>query len=82
MMTDERDIEIAEILGIMRSTGGRKTMYRILQFTGVDIDTFSADTHEHAKNAGMREVGIWLRDELKSVDYDLYMMMMKENEDG
>ena len=80
--TEQRNIEIAELTQVMKTTSGRNTMNRLLQFSGVDNNTFNKDTHEHARSAGRREVGIWLRDELKMACRDNYFLMLKENEDG
>jgi hypothetical protein len=79
-VTDQRKTEIAEITQVMSSKSGRNTMYRMLQFTGVDENMFNPDTHEHARNAGRREVGLWLRDELKGSCFSEYLIMLKENE--
>jgi len=81
-LTDERKQEIADISGVMNTNAGRNTIYRILQSTGLDVNGYSSDTHEHAKNAGRREVGLWLRDEIKTADFGNYLMMMRENEDA
>ena len=80
--TDQRKIEVAELTHVMSSASGRNTMHRMLKYTGVDDDTFNPDTHEHARNSGRREVGLWLRDELKEACIDNYFIMLKENKDG
>lgn len=77
--TSERKVEIAEVHNIMSNTSGRHTIYRILEFSGIDDDMFDPDSHKHAKNAGRREVGLWLRDELKTACFSEYLMMLKEN---
>lgn len=74
----KRALEIAEILSIMRTEGGRNFMYRILNMTGIDADMYSPDTHEHAKNAGLRQAGLWLRNELMEATPGEYLLMMKE----
>ena len=78
----DRAIEIAEIAQVMSSDSGRNVMFRVLHSTGVDNDTFSSDTHEHARNAGRREVGLQLRDELKAAGLDNYFRMIKDNDDN
>jgi hypothetical protein len=80
--TDARKIEVVEVHALMSNESGRHTMYRVLEFSGIDHDTFNKDSHEHARNAGRREVGLWLRDELKDACFDKYLMMLKENIDG
>jgi len=77
--TDERKIEIAEVHALMSNRSGRHTFYRILQISGVDDDMFDPDPHIHAKNAGRREVGLWLIEELKIACLSEYLMMIKEN---
>ena len=79
---NEREIEVAEITQVMSSQSGRNVMHRLLRTTGVDEDMFNPDTHEHARNAGRRGVGLELRDELKEACIDHYFKMLKENEDG
>lgn len=81
-MSDQRKIEIAEVDQVMKLESGRNTMYRLLQMTGVDENMFNPDTHEHARNAGRREVGLWLREELKMAGLDNYFRMLKENDDN
>lgn len=78
---NKRAIEIAELTQVMSSDSGRNVMFRVLHSTGVDNDTFSSDTHEHARNAGRREVGLQLRDEIKAAGLDNYFRMIKENDE-
>jgi len=79
---DPRKIEVAELDFVMSTASGRSVMFRILEYSGLDVDNFDSDTHIHAMRAGRRSVGLFLRDELKQACYDKYMLMMKENEDG
>jgi len=79
---DPRSIELADLNYVMSSQAGRNVLYRFLRYSGLDVDNFNKDTHIHAKNAGRREVGLFMRDELKYACYNKYMLMMKENEDG
>ena len=80
--TDQQNINELEVSQIMSSKSGRHTMHRILEMTGIDDNMFNEDSHLHAKNAGRRETGLWLRDELKKADFNNYLMMLKENNDG
>ena len=81
MSDDQRKIEIAEMTQVMSTESGRNVINRILISTGVDDDTFNSDTHNHARNAGRRSVGLQLREELKACCFDKYLMMMKENDE-
>ena len=80
--TDKRKAEIAELTHVMSQPSGRSVIYRFLESTGVDESTFSPDTHQHACNAGRREVGLELKDELMTVTLDNYFIMIKENNNG
>lgn len=82
MSDDARKIELAEFASIMGDTSGRKVLRRILEVSGAETDSFSADPYVHARNAGKREVGLWLKRELEAADLGRYIRMMTENEDG
>lgn len=69
-----------EISAIMSSETGRNFAWSILQGTGVFTDTFDPDPISHAFNAGMRRVGLNLISEIKAVEPDNYMRMLKEHE--
>jgi hypothetical protein len=80
MSEKEQEIEIAEIAHTMSSESGRRFIKRILDFTEVDENIFNIDTHIHAKNAGKREVGLWLQRELKQAVPGIYNNMLKEQD--
>ena len=75
----QRELEIAEIAAIMRTASGRNLMFRILNESGVESDTFDSDPIIHARNAGRRLIGLWLKRELKAAALSEYQLMMKEN---
>lgn len=74
--------ELEDVKHLMSSDINRRTMYRFLQMSGAEHSTFSADPYEHAHNAGRRDLGIDIRDELKAACPGSYFKMLKENEDG
>lgn len=77
------DIEVSEIRSIMTTEAGRNFMWRLLQRTGVRIDTFNPDAMVNAHRCGERSIGIWLQNELQDAAPGSYMTMIKENlEDG
>ena len=83
MPTDQRNIEIIEIMRILGTIEGRKYMMGVLNSTGLDRATFDKDTHQHAYNAGKRSVGLRLRDNLQDAAPELYLRMLQEHiEDG
>ncbi len=66
-----------DVLYIMADPGGRRYVWDLLSFTGV----FSVGWDPSAKihfNAGMRNVGLKLFQELHQVCPDLYLVMAKE----
>ena len=65
MSNKKREIEVIEISQVMSTKSGRNVINRLMERTGIDEDMFNKDTHLHAQNAGRREVGLWLKDELK-----------------
>lgn len=78
-----REIEISEIRSIMTTEAGRNFIWRLLQRTSVDVDTFNPDPHINAYRCGERSIGIWLQNELQDAAPGSYMTMIKENlEDG
>ena len=83
MSTDQRNIEIVEIMRILGTSEGRKYFMGILNSTMLNSNVFDKDTHQHAFNAGVRSVGIRLRNDLQDAAPELYLRMLKEHiEDG
>lgn len=83
MPADQRNIEIVEIMRILGTIEGRKYMMGILNWTSLNSSGFDKDTHQHAYNAGVRSVGIRLRNDLQDAAPELYLRMLKEHiEDG
>ena len=78
---DPRKIELSDVDQTLSSRAGRSFIFRILEYTSLDIDIFDADTHVHARNSGKRAIGIWLRDELKTASPGNYNQMIRENEE-
>lgn len=77
-MSNARKIEIAEMSVIMSTKGGRNFISRVLDECGVFSDTFDTDTHAHAKNAGRRQIGLWLVSELQDATPDEYSTLLRE----
>lgn len=78
-----REVEIAELTGIMQSKSGRNVIRRILDMTRVFSDTFSPDPLQHAYNAGLRKVGLKLITELEEATPGEYQTLLRErSEDG
>lgn len=76
---DARSVEIAEIAGIMKTEGGRRFMLRTLVGTGYFGNTFDLDPIKHAFNAGRRQTGITLVEELRDATPGEFELMLKEH---
>lgn len=82
-MSDElkQVVEDTDLFSIMATSAGRNIMARILEYTSLNHDVFDKDTHQHAFNAGKRDVGVWLRNEIVTTAPDKYMLMLQEQID-
>lgn len=79
---EARELELLAIRNIMKTEIGRDFMWRCLSNCGTFTDTYDADTHRHAYNAGKRSHGLWLDAELRDTAPDDYFKMIKEHCDG
>lgn len=77
-VSHERKVEIAELLCIMRSQGGRDFIRRLLDVTGVYSNSFSDDHDTLVLNTGKREIGLWIESELIQTVPDMFIQMTKE----
>lgn len=75
---DARKLEISDILCIMRTESGRRFVKRVFEYTSFFSDTFDDDPVTHARQAGKRNVGVWLYNELKSSTPDQLQLLMRE----
>lgn len=73
-------IEKSDIDAVMRTETGRKFISSILDYTGVDNDTYDPDTHAHAYKAGKRKVGLHIIEQIKTACPDMYMQLIREND--
>jgi len=78
-MNEQRAIEIADVTGIMKTTGGRSFMARLLRSMGYFSDTFAVDPMIQSFNAGRRSAAISLVNELKGAAPGEYQQLLKEN---
>jgi hypothetical protein len=62
----------------METTNGRELIQHILNQCFMDVDTFDADPYKHARNAGARNVGVWLTNELITAAQGSYLKMKEE----
>lgn len=72
-------IETSDLSDTMKTANGRAVIWRVLQASGVDSDTFSQDPYRHAYIAGKRSVGVWLLNEIRATSPGEVITMYKEN---
>jgi len=82
MSDDLRKIELAETASLLTTATGRKVIWRMLMVTGFFADAFDSDPYLSARNAGGRQVGVWLWNELNEAAPERVTEMMKENAHG
>lgn len=75
---DARKLEISDILCIMRTESGRQFIKRILDYSGCFSDTFDNDPITHARQAGKRNVGLWLYNEIKAAAPEYLEILMRD----
>ena len=71
--------EALAVQNIMKNEGMRNYMWKHLQEAGVFESIFDADSIKHAYNAGKRQHGLVLDDDLRQYAPDDYIKMIKEN---
>lgn len=76
-----RDREINDLRVVMDSQNGRRFVYSILDFAGINRLSFTGNSNTYF-NEGGRNVGLWLKDMLEKNLPDLYLLMLKENLKG
>ena len=76
---NERDLQQLVIQNFMKNEGGRAFMWRCLQNCCTFETIYSGNESQHSFNAGKRDHGVWLDQELRSAAKDNYYLMLKEN---
>lgn len=75
-------VEDAVVQGIMATPGGRAWMHRYLVSCAVFQRTFDPNPHFTAFNEGRRSIGLSLLDDVMRASPDMYIQMMREQENG
>ena len=76
--TVERQNELEDIAKIMRTRGGRRFMWRVLEGAGIFHSSFHTDALMMAFNEGRRNQGLILLADIMEIDADNYILMTKE----
>lgn len=67
------------VQNLMKNEGMRNYMWKQLQEAGVFENIFDSDPIKHAYNAGKRQNGLVLDNDLRQYAPDDYIKMVKEN---
>ena len=73
-----RDTELEDLRLLISKQWGRRLVWRILEQTGMYRTSFTGNSTTFF-NEGQRNIGLWLVDEVLSADADMYLSMIKEN---
>jgi hypothetical protein len=68
----------AAMVDLMKSRGGRRTMWRTIEYAGLNLPSFTGNSQTFF-NEGKRDVAIWLRSQLVRLCHDSYQLMEREN---
>ena len=81
---DPRTEELEDINDVMANVQGRRMMYRFLSQAGIYKTTYSKDAPEHNIffREGMRNLGLWILNEVQESSPELYLKMLKEENDN
>lgn len=67
-----------DLRNVMGSRAGRRTIFRILESTGLTMQSFTGNSETFFRE-GKRSIGILLHNELQDICPDLYTTMQTEN---
>lgn len=74
--------EERSIKAVLKTKEGRRTLSWILGLCGLDVSITSGDALLTASLSGRRDVGLALSSRLRSVDFELFQLMLKEENSG
>ena len=73
-----RDTELEDIRLLLSKQWGRRLVWRLLEQTGMYRTSFTGNSTTFF-NEGQRNIGLWLVDEVLLADAEMYLLMIKEN---
>lgn len=74
--------EERSIKAVLKSKDGRRTLSWILSICALDSSITSTDGMLMASLSGRRDVGLVVASRLKEIDFDLFQLMLKEENNG
>ncbi len=73
-------VEKSDLTNLMHTEAGRNFVRSVLDYAGVEQDTYDPDTHQHAYKAGKRKVGLYIVDKLRVACPELYIKLLEEKD--
>lgn len=74
--------EERSIKAVLKTKEGRKTLSWILGLCGLDVSVTSSDALLTASLSGRRDVGLSISSRLKNADFELFQLLLKEENSG
>lgn len=73
----ERENQLQDLAMLLQAPAGRRVVWRILSQCGIYSDGWDPSARIHF-NAGKRNVGLWLLDEVMAANDEAYLLMQRE----
>jgi len=77
----KRDSELSHLRTVLSNEAGLRTIWRIMEQCGTFESVFRQDINRMAYYSGKQDLGHWLQAEVLEADPNLYIKMMKMNND-
>lgn len=77
-MSDDRELELAQFEAAMKHASCKLILGKIIKESGLLDRVFSSDPLQHAHSEGRRDLGVWLVNELKESNKELYYKILEE----
>lgn len=74
-----REQEIADLAAVLSTEAGRRLLWRVLGYCKVFAEVFDDSAQRTAFNAGVRNVGLFLTNEITTADETAFFLMMRES---
>lgn len=73
-----REEELADLTTVLSDPVARRVLWRVVSYCGVFGEVFDDASHRTAFNAGVRNVGLFLVNEITAANETAFFLMMKE----
>ena len=75
----KRDQDLRDMRDLLATLPGRRTLWRILEQCGLFETITRTDEHSIYVLSGMRDIGLWLQQEIIQGHEDAFLLMIQEN---